>query len=366
MSIYRRKDEGEKDMKYLEPDEKKKPGMICGRIDMPLLLVLALIVITAVMVFGKAEFVWTVGQNEKNEGISGYLSGAADAMYAAEEAAALGEEAAVPEEKEEIPFVNIMTADSSDLTIMWDGLTEEDRQELDALGDQVRASVDGFTAEGYSTAFMLYDLNNGGGISYHADNMYYSASTIKGPYVAWLVETYPQTMDFLYGTIENTIAWSSNDDYEALLTSYGYTEFNSWAAEIGCENIVITEGGYPPVNARDFAKLWCHMYDRVVSGAGLASIIDIYRDTLSSAIYETLGGQYIVYSKAGWIGEGLGTYYNVQNDAGIVMKGDHPYVLVILSDAYGRLDLLDSLTSALDQAHTALTDVKKSRDQIAG
>ena len=50
--------------------------------------------------------------------------------------------------------------------------------------------------------FMLYDLNSGGGISYHADEMYYSASAIKGPYVAWLVEDYPQTMDFLYGTIK--------------------------------------------------------------------------------------------------------------------------------------------------------------------
>ena len=67
-----------------------------------------------------------------------------------------------------------------------------------------------------------------------------------------------------------------------------------------------------------------------------------------------MGGQYTVDSKGGWIGEGNGSYYNVQNDAGIVMKGEHPYVLVILSDAYGRLDLLDNLVYVLDQAHTAL------------
>ena len=38
------------------------------------------------------------------------------------------------------------------------------------------------------------------------------------------------------------------------------------------------------------------------------------------------------------------------------MKEDHPYVLVILSDAYGRLDLLDNLVAVLDRAHTTLAE----------
>lgn len=350
MSIHRRKEEGERDMKYLEPDEKKKPGMFYVKRDVPLLLVLVLTIIAAVLVFAGEWSGGDVSTNEKKDGISGDLSVAADALDEAEEAAAL-------EEEEEIPFVNIMTADSSDLTITWEGLTEKDLPELDAAELQIRSAIDAFAAEGYSAGFMLYDLNSGGGISYHADDMYYSASAIKGPYVAWLAESYPQTMDFLFGTIQNTITWSSNDDYEVLITSYGYTEFNAWAAEIGCENLAITGEWYPAVNARDFSKLWCHMYDSVVSGGNLSSIISIYNDTLSSAIYETLGGQYTVYSKGGWIGEGAGTYYNVQNDAGIVMKGSHPYVLVILSDAYGRLDLLDNLTAVLDETHTVLSEI---------
>ena len=44
----------------------------------------------------------------------------------------------------------------------------------------------------------------------------------------------------------------------------------------------------------------------------------------------------------------------VQNDAGIVMKGEHPYVLTVLSDAYEHLDLLDALVKEIDQAHTEL------------
>lgn len=219
MSIHRRKEEGERDMKYLEPDEKKKPGMFYVKRDVPLLLVLVLTIIAAVLVFAGEWSGGDVSTNEKKDGISGYLSVAADALDEAEEAAAL-------EEEEEIPFVNIITADSSDLTITWEGLTEKDLPELDAAELQIRSAIDAFAAEGYSAGFMLYDLNSGGGISYHADDMYYSASAIKGPYVAWLVESYPQTMDFLFGTIQNAITWSSNDDYEALITSYGYTEWS--------------------------------------------------------------------------------------------------------------------------------------------
>lgn len=257
---------------------------------------------------------------------------------------------------EEIPFVNITEADSSDLTITWAGMTEDDLLETENLMTMIRAAIDAFSAEGYSTGFLLYDLNNGGGISYHADEFYYSASAIKGPYVAWLVQAYLQAADLLYGTIQNTIQWSSNDDYKDLITSYGYSEFNNWAAGLGCFDIAITGEWYPAVNAREFAMLWSSIYDYFMSESCDPDIRELYNGTLSSAIYETLGAQYTVYSKGGWIGEGLGTYYNVQNDAGIVMKGEDPYVLVILSDAYGRLDLLDNLVAVLDSAHTYLTE----------
>ena len=271
-----------------------------------------------------------------------------------------GDEASEPAaqitDTDEIPFVNILDADSAELTITWAGMTANNLSEIETIEAEIATAVDAFSAEGYSTGFLLYDLNSGGGVSYHADETYYSASTIKGPYVAWLVQAHPETADTLYGTIENTLQWSSNEDYERLITSYGYTEFNSWAAGLGCQNIAITDEWYTSVNARDFAVLWSSMYDYFLSETCNTAVRDLYSGTLSSAIYETLGGQYIVYSKAGWIGEGLGTYYNVQNDAGIVMKGEDPYVLVVLSDAYGQMDLLDHLVAVLDMAHTSLTE----------
>ena len=90
----------------------------------------------------------TGSASEEESEISECVSGAADSLYAAGERSAAGEEE-IPEEAE-IPFENIMTADSSDLTITWDGLTEGDRQDVDALEEEVRAALDVFAAEGYT------------------------------------------------------------------------------------------------------------------------------------------------------------------------------------------------------------------------
>lgn len=260
------------------------------------------------------------------------------------------------EPEEEIPFVNIMDMESPELTIIWEGMTEEDVPETDALKAEIMTAVDAFYVEGYSTGFMLYDLNSGGGISYCADESFYGASAIKGPYTAWLVQAYPETADMQYSTIENMLQWSSNEAYESLLNIYGYAGFKEWMQELGCGDTILTEKWYPAVSARDFSLLWQEMYYDFMSESISPEIRDLYTATLQSAIYETLGEQYTVYSKGGWIGEGLGTYYNVQNDVGIVMKGENPYVLVVLSDAYGRIDLLNNLVGVLDEAHTALSE----------
>ena len=61
-----------------------------------------------------------------------------------------------------------------------------------------------------------------------------------------------------------------------------------------------------------------------------------------------------MYSKAGWINSS--EYYMVQNDAGIVMADEHPYVMVVLSNACERIDLLDPLIDTLDDIHTYMVN----------
>ena len=109
---------------------------------------------------------------------------------------------------------------------------------------------------------------------------------------------------------------------------------------------------------RDLAKLWvgCYRYFYVPSeGNGNAAWCrSLYTEGLTGGnafIHNALAGQYTVHAKPGWR---PGKGYNAQNDAGIVMAGDNPYVVVVLSSACGRYDQLSELVRALDAAHAEL------------
>lgn len=261
---------------------------------------------------------------------------------------------------------------SADFKVSIDGICFSSENLLDTLNTELTICIDDaalllsaqseaarltevlneFSAEDYKTGFFLYNLNSGGGISYHADDIFYCASTIKGPYVAWILQTYPERAAELDLTISNTIQVSSNEDYYYLLNLFGLEGFDEWLKALGCETIAMTED-YPAITAREFSLLWIAMYDTFTQeNEHSAWMRELYSGTLNSCIYETLGKTCPVYSKAGWIAEG--DYYYVQNDTGIVMRENSPYVLVILSSAYGRTDLLNELVSVLDEAHDAL------------
>lgn len=257
------------------------------------------------------------------------------------------------EEWVEEPFINILEKNNTEIGVSW-GEAIRKTSLTEILGN-LEKEIGAMAAGGYSVSFLLYDVNTGGGISYKPDEIYYSASAIKAPYVAWMAETYPEAAEDYYTEIENAIMWSSNEDYFALINNFGKTGFNNWAADAGSPDIELSDGSFGPVTCRDFTRLWLKIYDFFTSGnESAAGIRDLYTGTDESPIYEALGGGYTVYSKAGWSYDEEEPYYTVQNDAGIVMKGAHPYILTIMSDAYEELELLEGVVEELDLAHSEL------------
>ena len=145
---------------------------------------------------------------------------------------------------------------------------------------------------------------------------------------------------------------SSNEGYASLRATFGSALFRQWVSEAGCTS-VDTSRNYPGLTPKELAQMWIKCYDFFTGGQENSQwCAQLFTNTLQSSILNTLGGTYTTYSKAGWIG--AGGYMTVQNDAGIIMKPDHPYVIVIMSGAYGRLDLLSNLVSALESAHSEL------------
>ena len=290
----------------------------------------------------------TLSAIEKRKAAEAAAEAEAAARLAEAEAAKAAAEALVDE-----PFVNILDKNNYELAVTWDG--DLKKVTLEEISQSIEEKTGVLESQGYSVSFLLYDLNTGSGISYHPDAEFYSASAIKAPYIAWMVQTYPEAAEEFYEEIENAVMWSSNEDYFTLINNFGKTEFNEWTARAGSPDIQLSEGSFASVTCRDFTRLWMNIYDYFTSDSETAELIrPLYSGTDESVIYETLGQSYTVYSKGGWSFEGEDSYYTVQNDAGIVMKGGHPYVLTVLSDAYEHLDLLDALVKEVDQAHTEL------------
>ena len=218
--------------------------------------------------------------------------------------------------------------------------------------NRIQSAVNDFSVAGYDVGFVMVDLHTGQGISYNSQKEFYSASTIKGPYVVCLNEMIPSSVSAWGNTMRQTIMVSSNEGYASLRATFGSALFRQWVSEAGCTS-VDTSRNYPGLTPKELAQMWIKCYGFFTGGQENSQwCAQLFTNTLQSSIFNTLGGTYTTYSKAGWIG--AGGYMTVQNDAGIVMKPDHPYVIVIMSGAYGRLDLLSNLVSALDSAHSEL------------
>lgn len=238
-------------------------------------------------------------------------------------------------------------SDNDRITVCWEGYSYSHRMESE-LAEAVRAVTDGR----HALSFLLFDLKSGNGISYNSTEGLYCASTIKGPYVACIAETQPTCINRSGAVMEETIQVSDNDGYRSLHWRYGRNQFRTWTEEAGCEYLN-PYSLWPEITAHNLALMWVKMYSYFTSDAEEAAwTAALYVDTLNSFLNEELGETYTVYSKAGWIDNG--GYYTARNDAGIVMKEDHPYVLIILSDVYGEDPLLQELVHTLDTAHSWL------------
>lgn len=222
------------------------------------------------------------------------------------------------------------------------------------LKKELEDKTEAIEAEGYNVSFWMYDLNSGQGFSYRETKTYYSASTIKGPYIVCLAQEVPSCLDEQRSVIEETIHISSNDGYKVLWNTYGKEVFQKWMEKAGCSDIEFIDK-WADITARELGLLWVQMYDYFMSDTEDSRwLASVFTDTLNSCIYDTLGDTYTVYSKAGWINSS--EYYMVQNDAGIVMADEHPYVMVVLSNACERIDLLDPLIDTLDDIHTYMVN----------
>ena len=214
--------------------------------------------------------------------------------------------------------------------------------------------------EGYNVGFILSDPRTGSTVSLCADDFWYSASTIKGPYVTHLFQKYFETGWVDPGPYESDIEYcitvSSNECYASLRQSFGPDEFRTWLDEVGLTEIS-SGSWYFDITPRQLQLMWAHIYEYAHSAGRYTGW---WRDTFShsyySSIYNELSGPNTTYSKPGWYPRGYGI--DALHDSGIVdVGGGRDYLVTVLSDieCYGDEWLEENLVRALHNVYTEMT-----------
>ncbi len=219
------------------------------------------------------------------------------------------------------------------------------------VANQLQNAVNIIRNKGRDVGFLMIDMKTGKGIAYNADKEFYSASTVKGPYVASVVSAYPDSIWNWAGTMQSSIAVSSNSGYATLRNSFGSAPMLAWCSQSGVRNN-IAEKMYPYYSAKELAKLWTKNYEYFEYGQHGATIRSWYRSPLNSMIYQNLGTKYTTYSKPGWIGSGN---YNATNDAGIVYAGNRPYILAVMTDCPAQFSDLNGIIQGIENAHNEMS-----------
>ncbi len=201
----------------------------------------------------------------------------------------------------------------------------------------------------YSCGFLMMDLNTGKGVAYNADTVYYSASSIKGPYITSLVANIPGTLDYEAGHFAAVANWSSNDDYAYIRSKYGTGYMNQWnsSARVADFQWAGYYGFYSPWS---LAKMWIKS-DRFFHNGTTAGqrTGNLFTTPATSAIRETLGSKYQTQSKAGWYpSDGI---YTASADGGIVYASNGSYVVAVMSNVPGNVSRLDGIVRTLDNIH---------------
>lgn len=219
-------------------------------------------------------------------------------------------------------------------------------------------AINTFEAEGYSLGFSLIDVETGAAVSYNPDQTFYSASTIKAPYVMALYESNEHSMNYLGSseTVRNCLVYSDNEAYSSLRMSYDSSFMYDWLIAAGFSEAdaqALYNEWYVFISANQLAAMWLHGYDYLISGSANALQLQEYLSASEhSCIHALTTGTYTAWTKPGWYPSGG---YEATNDAGVVQADSGTYVVAVMSNAPSDFAALVPVVDAVNMAHGELT-----------
>ena len=204
----------------------------------------------------------------------------------------------------------------------------------------------------YRHSFIMIDINTGRGVGYNLDEIYYTASSIKGPFAASFCALAPDIAADWESTIISMLQFSDNDAYRVLNDTYHRTYIQEWAAQ-ACVDPAPFAWKYPHISARQMAALWLRNYEFFEQDEWGAQVGSWFESPEYSIINDVAGGLYTTRSKGGWLTD-EDPDHAVSIDAGIVYADNGPYVVVIMSRVPSSLEYLRPIMEALEAVHSSM------------
>ena len=142
---------------------------------------------------------------------------------------------------------------------------------------ELEAALAPFEADGFDVGFVLMDIGTGRGLAYNLDEPIYGASSFKGPYCAYVAESYVDGGQVAFSEVSddffNIIVYSDNDTYDAMRARFPDAKLVLWLDSLGIASSVAYDTWYPHYTARDSAKLWLSTYNYLKGGSTAAEAL---------------------------------------------------------------------------------------------
>lgn len=210
----------------------------------------------------------------------------------------------------------------------------------------ISQTVDAIQAKGYHVGFSTQSLQGGATLGIEGNRLFYSASSIKAPYILASLENRGSISSSQRDNIEAAIVDSDNDAYFRLVQSFGIEPINAELASVGANDRLNSSDYFVHITPRQLCNLWKISASYVDSETDdTAWLQTLFAQTLNSEIAKLTG--VTTWSKAGWIVD-EDESYNATVDAGIVARENLVYAMAIMCDKGEDFDAIAPLVKSLD------------------
>ena len=235
-------------------------------------------------------------------------------------------------------------------------------------------AIDAVEDSGYEVGFALYDVSTGITVTYNGDESYYSASSIKGPYVAGLARyDLGDSITSVSNSVSNILVYSDNASYSNLRDTYGNASFQQLVDASGAVSMPsrgateairtaaasqsdasIADNKYEFFTPNHLLALWKVCYQYLSSTEPGASWLSAqFEHPETSAIHVAASSLGTTWSKAGWYPADT-SGYSTTVDAGVVRAQDGDFILAVMTNKPEDFTTMETIVSPLITLRAAL------------